>query len=56
MSLYNVKFFKEGYLLYETQIIHNWTYKALLYAEGELKNKINGAEYDEVEIKEIEPE
>jgi hypothetical protein len=55
MSLYSVKFFKEGTLLYETQITHNWAYKALLFAEGEFKNKMKGAEYDQVEILEIDP-
>jgi hypothetical protein len=55
MSLYSIKFFKEGVLIYETQINHNWAFKALLYAEGEFKNKNHGGEYDQVEIKEIDP-
>jgi hypothetical protein len=55
MSLYSIKFYKDGALIYETQITHSWTYKALLFAEGELLNKIHGAEYDQVDIKEIDP-
>jgi hypothetical protein len=54
MSLYNIKFFKEGLLLFETNVNHTFVSKALLYAEGEMINKISAAEYDEVKILEIE--
>ena len=53
MSVYNIKFFKDGSLIFETVVNHDIVYKALLYAEGELLNKKSGAaEYDEVKITE----
>jgi hypothetical protein len=52
MSLYNIKFYKDGVLIFETNVNHNLTYKALLYAEGEFLNK-GGTTYDEIKINEI---
>lgn len=55
MSLYNIKFFKDGSLIFETNVNHTFVYKALLYAEGELINKkISAANFDQVQIKEID--
>lgn len=55
MSLYNIKFYKEGLLIFETNVNHNVIYKALLYAEGEFINK-GGKSFDEVKINEIKPD
>lgn len=53
MSLHNIKFFKDGALIFETNVNHDITFKALLYAEAELLNKQHGAIYDHVDIKQI---
>lgn len=53
MSLYNIKFYKEGKLVFETNVNHELTYKALLYAEAEFLNKKHGADFDHVDINQI---
>lgn len=54
MSTYKVIFYFEGAKIFETTIDHDMAYKALLFAESQFKTVLKNAEFDQIEIKELD--